>query len=295
MTTTTASLIQIDGIDSIVVSATDAARTQRDELLALARRGKAVTNADSAERAAVILKDITAFTRTIEGARKEVKAPILDQGKRIDSLAAELTRELEMERDRISRLVGGWQAEQRRIEEEARRKAREEEQRIRREAEEKQRAAEEAARREREAREALARAEQERLEKLAAQARTEVTRQKRQAEMEAAKKRAEEERLLSDQRRREAAEKAREEAEIASARAQGAAMSVVKAKPSGIAARKDVQFEVSNIQELYDAAPAFVLLSPNNAAIKAALKAMPEGQSLPGVKHWWESKAIVRG
>lgn len=62
---------------------------------------------------------------------------------------------------------------------------------------------------------------------------------------------------------------------------------------AGTATRRDVCFEVTNIAELYQAAPHLVTLTPNATAIKAVLKANPHMQ-IPGLKHWTEAKAIVR-
>lgn len=51
---------------------------------------------------------------------------------------------------------------------------------------------------------------------------------------------------------------------------------------------------ISAIVALHEAHPMFVILSPNNAAIKAGLKQLADGQSLPGVRHWKEAKTVVR-
>lgn len=133
MSTATAELLVVSGMDASV-SATDTAREVRDQLLAKARAGSVVKDAAGAGRAGELLKEIKAFTRQIEDARKEVKEPVLDLTRRIDGLAKELVGELEAEANRISRLVGAYQAEQNRLAEEARRKAWEEEQRIKEEA-----------------------------------------------------------------------------------------------------------------------------------------------------------------
>jgi len=45
---------------------------------------------------------------------------------------------------------------------------------------------------------------------------------------------------------------------------------------------------------LFDAVPGMVILTPNKAAIKAQIKTLPEGASLPGVKHWQEAKTTIR-
>jgi hypothetical protein len=49
-----------------------------------------------------------------------------------------------------------------------------------------------------------------------------------------------------------------------------------------------------DIVALYEAAPYLVTLTPNNAALKSALKGLQKGQSLPGVKHWEEAAVTVR-
>lgn len=242
-TTTTEELLTISGLDA-AVSATATARETRDALLISARRGTAVTSADSAERAGTLLRQIKGFTRSIEDARKEVKEPVIEIGKRIDTLAKELTCELETEATRLSRLVGAWQAEQNRIAEEARRKAWEEEQRIKEEANRKIREAEE-------------------------HSRTQASFEKKADKIEAA------------------AIQAIVETRVAAA-------AVAQPKPAGLATREEICFEVTDLTALYEAAPYLVSLHPNTAAIKSALKGLSGAQTLPGVRHWKEQKAIVR-
>jgi hypothetical protein len=133
--------IIISGLDMATITAADEARQHRDTLLALARKGTSIKDAAGAERATTILKDIKAFTRAIEDGRSAAKAPVLELGKKVDTLARDLTVELEAEATRISRLVGTFQQEQERIAAEARQRAFEEQERIRKEAEEKQRLA----------------------------------------------------------------------------------------------------------------------------------------------------------
>src|SRR5690606_28356344 len=214
-------------------SATAEAIAERDRLLVLARRGKTIADAASAQRAAEVLKAIKGFTRGIESARKDAKAPVLELGQRLDATAKELTADLEAEATRISRLVGEWQAEQNRIAEEARRKAWEEEQRIRREAEARERAEQERLAAEQRAREEAARKEQEELQARAARARSE----KKRAELEAA---AEAVRLKAEQEAKEAEQRAikeglqRDEQEaIAIGKAHAQAALVAQQKPQG--------------------------------------------------------------
>lgn len=263
-------IIITSGFDLTSISAADAARNMRDELLAMARRGTSIKDAAGNARAAEILKDIKGFTRTVEAGRVSAKAPIIELGKKVDGLAGELVAELEAEAKRISGLVGAYTQEQERLAAEARQRAFEEEQRLRREAEEKQRAADEAARK-----------EQEELAAKAERARTEAGRERAEQEAAAARERVAKE--AHD--RRVATETAAVQTRVAVP---------VAVKPAGISARSDVKFEITDIVKLYEANAAFVILSPNNAALKAALKQLPEGQSLPGVRHWREASAIVR-
>jgi hypothetical protein len=266
-----ASLV-LSGLESTAITATTEARARRDELLVLARKGKAVNSPESATRAAALLTDLKGFTRMVEAGRSDVKAPVLDLGKRIDGLARELTADLEAEAGRISRLLGAYQAEENRKAEEARQRAYQEEQRIRREADEKERQAKEAA--EREQRELAAKAER---------ARTEGGRARAEAEARLAQERAD----------REAQERAdQERAAIVETRVAVAA--ATPAKPAGVATRPEVCYEVTDLTALYEAAPYLVTLTPNVSAIKAALKGLTGEQKLPGVKHWIEQRAIVR-
>lgn len=270
METATTELLTISGMDA-AVSATDAARATRDALLSRARRGTAITSATSAESAGAMLKEIKTFTRAIEDSRKEVKEPVLEISRQIDGLAKELTTDLDAEAARISRLVGAWQAEQNRLAEEQRRKAWAAEQEIKR-------AAMQA---EREAADRLA-AEQAELQAKAARARTLAGKERAELEMKQAERRAaEEQQARIDAQARELVE------------AQQQIMTTAP-KPAGLSTREEICFEVTDLTALYEAAPFLVSLTPNNAAIKSAIKGLTGNQTLPGVRHWKEQKAIVR-
>lgn len=262
--------IIISGLDMATITAADEARQHRDTLLALARKGTSIKDAAGAERATTILKDIKAFTRAIEDGRSAAKAPVLELGKKVDTLARDLTVELEAEATRISRLVGTFQQEQERIAAEARQRAFEEQERIRKEAEEKQRLADLEAKR-----------VQDELAAKEARARSEAGKARAVEEAEKARLQAEKDRQTREMEANHAA-------------AQAARVVPVVVKPAGIATRSEVKFEVTDIVALYEANAAFVLLSPNNAALKAALKQLPEGQTLPGVRHWREAAVTVR-
>lgn len=288
------SALAVAGLSEISVSASAEALAERDRLLAMARRGKSVTDAASAQRATDVLKELKQFTRGMEAARKETKEPVLALSRDIDALAKQLTEDIDREASRISSLIGEWQAEQNRIAEEARRKAYEEEQRIRREAEAREQAERERLAAEEAKRLEAQRAEQQALAEKAARARSEKRRAELEAQAQAAAERAARE--AEEARKRADAEglKRDEQTALRIGQAHASAAIVSAAKPEGIAARRNVEFEVTDIVALYEACAPLVKLEPNTAAIKAALKQLPEGKTLPGVRHWFTTAAIVR-
>ena len=282
------------GLSAIMPSARAAAAAERDGLLAMVRGVDQVRDLATAESAASALRSLKEFTRQIELARADAKAPVLDLGKRIDQLARDLTAELDAEADRLSRALGAWNAEQRRLQEERDRKAREEEQRIWREAQEKERLE----------RERLAKAEAERREKAAAELR-EIEAKTARARSEAGKAKAAEQaealriqhQIEADQRQAEAERDAATRNEAAgkamvAARIQGNAIEVVK--PAGVATRQDVAYEVTDVKALYAALPHLCVLTENKAFLKDHLKRLKDGETVPGVKWWKEAKTHVR-
>jgi hypothetical protein len=244
MSTTAHQLITVRGFEAITIASSDEARATRDALLARAGKGTVVNSVTSAETAGNLLKDLKAFVRMVEDTRKLVKQPVLDQGRQIDALATELTARVDAEAGRLSRLLGGWQAEQNRIAEDARRKAWEEEERLRREAAAK-----------------IAHAEEH--------SRNQASADKKIAAIE-------------------------EKTEAAIIETRVAAATVAAPKQEGVSTRGKVCFEVTDIVALYEACPPLVNLTPNTAAITSALKQLPAGKSLPGVRHWRENVAVVR-
>lgn len=121
------------------VSATVAAIRERDELLKHSRQTLGVASAEAAQSAVALMKDMTAFSRTIEATRETVKRPLIEAGRKIDAVAKSLVTDVEAEAKRIGGLLAGYQAAQKKIEEDNRRRAFEEQQRIIREAEERER------------------------------------------------------------------------------------------------------------------------------------------------------------
>lgn len=128
--------LTLTGLGTPQVELTVEATEARDGLLREASKFRAVADQIDADSAAGLLRDMKSFLSTIEAGRTSVKKPVLEVGRRIDATARELVEKVKAESDRISRLLGSYQAEQRRL---AEAQVREEQRRL--EAEAKQRAA----------------------------------------------------------------------------------------------------------------------------------------------------------
>ncbi len=282
-------IITLAGIDSAQLATTDAARLKRDGLIALARGVTGVRDPDAAKSAATALCEVKAFARFVEDARAEVKAPVLELGKRIDAIARELTIDLSTEERRLSRVIGAYQAEQKRIADEARLKAMAEEQRIWEDAQAVERAKAEEAKKLADAAAAKAKAEFDELEAKAARARSESGRAKAVTAADFAKARTQ---MEADElaRSQEEERKARlEEAGKKMVAERIEAVSVVTPKLQGISVREELVVEVVDVVALYQAAPYLVTLTPNLALIKSVIKTT--GRPIAGVKHYREARA----
>lgn len=293
-------------------SALEAATKERDRLLDKNKAIVIITNAEEATLVARALKANKAFVSAVEDARTEYKAPVLALGRRIDAVADALTSRVQMDVTRFGKLHGAWQADQNRLAEEAKIKAYNEEIRLREEAAQREADAREAEARAEKAlkdkadaeqaeRDRIAKAEQDALEAKARRARTEDGKAKAEKEaQEAREKKEREDRerevadALAEEQRKEQVEKDRiaREAELTRSvvdnRIQVATSAVVIEKPAGISTRKKIEFTVTDIAALYKSNPMLVKLTPETALIKAALKNLPVGGGLPGVKHWEE-------
>lgn len=294
--------IIINNAHLVTSSAADEARKLRDELLASAKGHALVVDSVTQNAATETLRSLRNFYKFVETGRETAKAPILRMGREIDALAAELAGQIKTEGERLSSILGTYDLEQKRIAEEKRQEAWLEEQRIRREAEAKERA--EAIRQEKLAEQARAEVHRQQqqiikeAEEKAARARTEAGRERAAKEAEL-RKLALEEQAKQEQAERERkaalAQEARDTEEtrrVAQNRAEAAAIAV--AKPEGTATRRTPKFIVEDAVKLYEAAPFLVTLTPNVAAITAAIKGLTGQQTIPGVKHWWEASTITR-
>jgi hypothetical protein len=92
----------------------------------------------------------------------------------------------------------------------------------------------------------------------------------------------------------DAADAARAEAADTIAASQMAVTAAEGVRAGGIVTRTAWKFEVEDIYYLFKSNPDLCLIEPNNAAIRALLKAT-NGKPIPGLWIWQETGAIVRG
>lgn len=289
-----AEVLDLIGFGDARIQTTADARKERDHLLTVSAKLTNVATPEQAQTAADALRSLRDFTKLIENSRVTVKAPVLELTKKIDGLAKELTAELDAEVTRIGRIIGEWQAAERRKVEEAERKAREEEQRIWRKAQEKERIEQQRIAKEEKERAEKAAAEVRALEEKAARARSEAGRAKASEEAEDRRIQAQIEQDTRREQEEQERSKRAQQASVDVAQTRISALNVVAAKPSGVATRPEIEFEVDDIAALYAAAPYLIKMEVNTSALKAALKGLQPGKTLAGVRHWTTHKTHVR-
>jgi hypothetical protein len=114
------SILIAPSLGSAVVSAAESARVTRDELLHSAALVTTVADRIDADDALNVLKGLKDFGREIEAQRTAAKAPALEIGRKIDALAKDLASKVDAEASRISKVLGAFEAEERRKADEAR-------------------------------------------------------------------------------------------------------------------------------------------------------------------------------
>ena len=268
MSTTNALAILGDGYQ---IEITPEAEKQKATILTAARAVVAVTDTDSCDIAQSRLRSLASVRNAVESSRKQVKAPVIDLGKKIDGIAADFVADVVAEESRLSGLVTEYAREQQRIKREAELAAEQERQRVERERHEAEMAAQrEAARIERErqaAEKAAHEAEIARLKAKAAQS-EEGQRAAREAQ----------EKALAAQRKAEArAEAARRQAEADAAAAREreeaariAAAVITAPAPAGV--KEEIDYEVDDILAFVGKFPQLCRIEPKRAEVLAALK-----------------------
>ena len=269
MSTTTALAILGDGYQ---ITITPEAEKQKATILTAARAVVAVTDTDSCDIAQSRLRSLASVRTAVESSRKQVKAPVIDLGKRIDGIAADFVADVVAEEARLSGLVTEYAREQQRIQREAELAAEQERQRVERERHEAEMSAQrEAARIERERQAAERAAHEAEIARLKAEvAQSEEGQQTARVaqEMALAAQREAEARAESARRQAEAdAAAAREREEVARI-----AAAAVIAAPAPAGVREEIDYEVEDILAFVAKFPQLCRIEPKRAEVLAALK-----------------------
>lgn len=253
--------IKLDG-EGWSISVTQEAKAKKLTLLKEAEQIHVVKDNDQAEVARYCLKELTEFSQLLEKSRKEVKEPVLEAGRKIDTAAKDFIKDVESQKARITTLISNHAREQEAIRQEAMRKQQEAALELQRKAleEERKRVAAERA--------ALA----------AEQAILDASSKKERAAAQLLAEAARAKELL--------AEKARLDAEAAEKREDQATMAVMaSAAPKGV--KPQLDYEVSDIHLLYRNHPELVELTPKRSLILAELKNLQDdgiAVEIPGLK-----------
>ena len=115
-------IIHLSKLDDVEIAIEQSALTQRTEALDMASSVVQVAGETDQMLAVGAQAQIKRLLKLVESSRQSVKAPVLQLGRTIDAKASEFTGPLEAEDRRIGKLVSTYQAEQRRLAEEAERK-----------------------------------------------------------------------------------------------------------------------------------------------------------------------------
>jgi hypothetical protein len=257
--------------DGYQIAITPEAEQQKATILTAARAVTAVTDAASCLLAQSRLRSLGSVRTAVESSRKQVKAPVLELGKRIDGIAADFVADVIEEETRLSGLVAEYAREQQRIAREAQLAA--ERERLRIEREEHGRKME-ALRKEQEAE--RQRMEEERRKHVAEMERLRAARAQ-DAEAEAEARRREEAAAAAQREAAAKAEAARIEAEQAEARARkereaAERQAAALAAPTPAGVKEEIDFEVVDGHLFAAKFPQLVTIIPRRADILAALK-----------------------
>jgi chromosome segregation ATPase len=251
-------ILDIRGAQHVALSITEEALALKASALHNAGAISEVGSKETLDKAAAVVSEIKGILKKLETSRTEIKRPVLDLGKRIDTVAQEYATELVLQANRLQASISAYyRAEAEKAE--AQRKMIEalaEKRRLKAEAE--------------------ARAAEEERRRLEAEARAEASREKAAAlAKEAAERQAE-------------ADAARLKAEASAPPAPVAA----PARAEKMSVRKVWKHKVTNIHQVYQHKPELVNLEPRTNAILAEIRA---GMTdCPGMEIWAEEEVIIR-
>lgn len=111
--------------DDVEINLAQESLIAQEKILAQASQIKSVDNAFEAQVAADVMKEAAKITKEVEAARKSIKEPVLELGRKIDKASKDFCLQLNAEKTRLSRALGLYQEAQRKIAERARKEAEE--------------------------------------------------------------------------------------------------------------------------------------------------------------------------
>ena len=247
--------IAVRGVSAVQVEiAADAYARRKAVIEAADFAPKAITCQDTRQEVADALAGVNRLLKEVESGRKEVKAPVLDVGRKIDTTAEEFSAPLAVAQKALQSVLTKDAEEQARIAREAEAKRQAE---LRRQQEEERARQAELDRQAREAEQARLAAERAAREAQNAEARA--------AAQEAARKASEESAALAAQKEKEAAAAKLEQAELMR-------VPVAPVKAAGTTVRTPWTFDVSDIHALYRACPELVKLEVNRSEVLALIR-----------------------
>jgi regulator of protease activity HflC (stomatin/prohibitin superfamily) len=263
--------------DGYGIEVSQSAIQLKQDLLAETKAFTTVSSPAESNQARAFIGRLAEVRIAVEKRRKEVKEPVLDLGKKIDAAAKDYSGTLSDEESRITHLVGIY-AE--RIEAE-RRKAEKERQDAERERLRLELIAE--AKRKREEEEKAAQAAAAEAARIAAEeAQFNAASEEEEAEADKLKAFAEHEAMLMEKRQQDIAiaeaERQRAAEEASKIALETALTAKASAPVEGV--KFEIDFEVTNLDELYQADSSLVTLTARRADILAVLK----GQQAHGMK-----------
>lgn len=247
--------IAVRGVSAVQVEIATEAYSRRAEILETVKFApKAITCADTRQEVADALAAVNRLLKEVESGRKEVKAPVLDVGRKIDATAEEFSAPLAVAQKALQAVLTKDAEEQARIAREAEAKRQAE---LKRQQDEQRARQAELNRQAREAEMARLAAERAALEAQNAEARA--------AAQEAARKASEQAAALAAQKEKEVAAAKLEQAELMR-------VLVAPAKATGTTVRTPWTFDVMDIYELLKARPELVELTVRRADVLALIR-----------------------
>jgi len=222
------------------------------------------------------LTSIKRLLKLVEDSRQMVKAPVLDLGRKLDAKAKEFAAELTAEASRLESLLSAFQAEQRRIAQEAGARRQAELRKI----EQERLAAEREAQRKAQEAEAASRRQLE----------AQLAKAKNEQEAKAAQERSLRAQAEANARQQAEAARLNREAQDRALRV-SAAPAVAPIRTDGMRVREVWKFEVLDARSVYGAHPELCAVEVSQSLVNNAMR---NGlRECPGLRIWKEVKAGV--